>query len=228
MPRGAKPTATDRRAKIAEARRAEILRLRRRRIAVVSGASVAVAAVVAGVIVIAQNHDSGGSKAASAAQGAAQAVPDTSPDTSGIAGLNRFTVSKRNHVTTSVAYGQVPPVGGDHDPVWQNCNGQVYTKALRNENAVHAMEHGSVWVTYTAAAPEADVKALAAKVSQTPYTLMSPYPGQPGAIMLTAWGKQLTVDSASDPRVDKFFAAFVQGPQTPEPGAVCTGGKDKA
>jgi hypothetical protein len=42
--------------------------------------------------------------------------------------------------------------------------------------------------------------------------------------MLTAWGKQLTVDGADDPRVDRFFSQFVQGPQTPEPGATCTGG----
>lgn len=42
--------------------------------------------------------------------------------------------------------------------------------------------------------------------------------------MLTAWGKQVAVDSAKDPRVDQFFAKYVQGPQTPEPGAACTGG----
>jgi hypothetical protein len=42
--------------------------------------------------------------------------------------------------------------------------------------------------------------------------------------MLSAWGKQLTVDSADDPRVSQFFTKYVQGAQTPEPGAACTGG----
>jgi len=42
--------------------------------------------------------------------------------------------------------------------------------------------------------------------------------------MLTAWGHQRTVTSASDPNVDKFFETYVQGRQTPEPGAACTGG----
>jgi hypothetical protein len=32
------------------------------------------------------------------------------------------------------------------------------------------------------------------------------------------------VKSASDPDVAKFFSQFVQGSQTPEPGASCTGG----
>lgn len=225
MAPGAKSPANDRRAKIAEARRVEAQRQRRRRIAVVGGVSLAVIAVAAGVIALAATHDSG--KDSKTATPTGQAVLDTTAGDGGITGLKTYTVPKRTHVTTPVSYGQVPPVGGDHDPVWQNCNGNVYTSPLRNENAVHAMEHGSVWVTYTSAAPEADVKALAAKVSKTPYSLMSPYPGQPGAIMLTAWGKQVTVDSATDPRVDKFFSAFVQGPQTPEPGAVCVGGKDK-
>jgi hypothetical protein len=115
-------------------------------------------------------------------------------------------------------------VGGDHNQVWMNCNGDVYTKALDNMNAVHSLEHGAVWVTYTSKASKADVDALAAKVKKTPYTLMSPDDAQADPIMLTAWGHQRTVTSASDANVDKFFAKFVQGKQTPEPGAACTGG----
>jgi hypothetical protein len=42
--------------------------------------------------------------------------------------------------------------------------------------------------------------------------------------MLSAWGHQRTVTSASDPNVAKFFEKYVQGEQTPEPGAPCTGG----
>ncbi len=65
---------------------------------------------------------------------------------------------------------------------------------------------------------------LAATVGKTPYTLMSPVKEQTGSIMLSAWGKQLTVDSADDPRVTQFFTKYVQGEQTPEPGAACTSG----
>jgi hypothetical protein len=108
--------------------------------------------------------------------------------------------------------------------VWLNCNGNVYTKAVKDENAVHALEHGAVWVTYTDKAKKADVDALAAKVKQTPYTLMSPYANQTSPIELSAWGHQLGVKSADDPKVAKFFETYVQGKQTPEPGASCTGG----
>ncbi|MDF6021505.1 DUF3105 domain-containing protein [Streptomyces sp. JH34] len=132
----------------------------------------------------------------------------------------------RDHVTTEVTYPMEPPVGGNHNPAWLNCDGVVYEKAVPNVNAVHALEHGAVWVTHNAKASGKDVEALASRVRSTPYTLMSPYEGQAGAIMLSAWGKQVTVDSADDPRVARFLAKYVQGAQTPEPGAPCTGGVD--
>ncbi|MFI2782477.1 DUF3105 domain-containing protein [Streptomyces sp. ALB3] len=132
----------------------------------------------------------------------------------------------RDHVTTDVTYPMRPPVGGNHAPAWLNCDGVVYEKTVPDVNAVHALEHGAVWVTYDGKASGADVDALASRVRSTPYSLMSPYEGQPGAIMLSAWGKQVTVDGADDPRVARFFAKYVQGAQTPEPGAPCTGGVD--
>ena len=42
--------------------------------------------------------------------------------------------------------------------------------------------------------------------------------------MATAWGKQLKLESPEDPDLERFVRAYRQGPQTPEPGAVCTGG----
>ncbi|KFK89134.1 membrane protein [Streptomyces sp. JS01] len=143
-----------------------------------------------------------------------------------IEGLKSWDAAKlgRQHVAGAVDYPMKPPVGGDHNASWMNCDGDVYEKALPDVNAVHSLEHGAVWVTYNGSAAETDVAALAERVERTPFTLMSPYAGQEGAITLSAWGKQVTVDSADDRRVDQFLAQYVQGAQTPEPGAPCTGG----
>lgn len=130
----------------------------------------------------------------------------------------------RNHVQSTVDYPMNPPVGGDHNQAWMTCDGTVYTKPIANENAVHSLEHGAVWVTYNDEAADADIKTLSDKVSTTPYTLMSPAKDQSGTIMLSAWGRQLTVKKASDPRIEQFLTKYVQGAQTPEPGAACTGG----
>ncbi|NEE35150.1 DUF3105 domain-containing protein, partial [Streptomyces sp. SID7982] len=133
----------------------------------------------------------------------------------------------QEHVANKVDYPMNPPVGGDHNQVWMNCNADVYTQEIPKENAVHSLEHGAVWVTYNDKASDADIEALTKKVKATPYSLMSPVKDQKDPLMLSAWGKQVTVKNASDDRVDQFFTKYVQGPQTPEPGAACTGGLDK-
>jgi hypothetical protein len=147
-----------------------------------------------------------------------------SPSTGQIDGLATYTDLSRDHVETEVDYPQTPPVGGAHDPAWLTCTGSVYEEPVRDENAVHSMEHGAVWVTYQPDLPEDQVQQLAAVVDGTPYSFMSPYPGIPSPVVLTAWGVQVGVDSASDPRVGEFVAEFANGPQTPEPGASCAGG----
>ncbi|WP_406508898.1 DUF3105 domain-containing protein [Streptomyces sp. NBC_00212] len=219
---------TSRRARIEELRRVEQARQRRGRIVVISSVTAAVVAVAGlvgfGVYEFGKSGDSG-SKAADKTQTEAQAQGGTDAKAQ-IAGEKDWDPKKltRNHVTTKVNYPMKPPVGGDHDQVWMNCGGDVYSKQVPDMNAVHSLEHGAVWVTYTDKASAADVKKLADKVSKTPYSLMSPYKDQAGAIMLSAWGKQVTVNGADDPRVSEFFTKYVQGPQTPEPGAPCTGG----
>ena len=215
----AKKSSAARSARIEEMRRAEQARERRTRILVIAASVVVVAGLVAGTVVLVQSQsDDGGSSTASDGKNAGEFV-------TGKDGVRAWKGELgRNHVTKAVDYPVTPPVGGDHNPVWMNCNGDVYTDELNNANAVHSLEHGAVWVTYNASAGEADVEALAAKVKKTPYTLMSPVDGQKDAIMLSAWGHQRTVTGADDPDVDAFLAKFVQGEQTPEPGAACPTG----
>ncbi|MER6833105.1 DUF3105 domain-containing protein, partial [Streptomyces cellulosae] len=209
-------------ARIEEMRRAEQARERRNRILVVAASVVVVAGLVAGGVVLVQaQSDDGGGSAADDAKSAGTFVTDADGVRAWKGELGR------EHVTKSVDYPVTPPVGGDHNPVWMNCNGDVYEDEIDATNAVHSLEHGAVWVTYNGDAPKADVEALAAKVKKTPYTLMSPVDGQKDPIVLTAWGHQRTVNGATDPAVDAFLEKFVQGQQTPEPGAACTGGLSK-
>ena len=151
--------------------------------------------------------------------------PSVSPAAAGqIDGLVTYTDLARDHVDSEVDYPQLPPVGGAHDPAWLTCTGTVYDEPVRDENAVHSMEHGAVWVTYQPDLPKDQVAALAGVVEGTPYSLLSPYPGIDSPVVLTAWDVQLSVDSATDQRVAEFVAEFANGPQTPEPGASCDGG----
>ncbi|WP_046733581.1 DUF3105 domain-containing protein [Streptomyces humi] len=212
----------ERKARIEQMRRAEQARERRNRILTIGASVVVVAGLIVGGVVLV-NSQSDKSDSASDAKGGSSG--DSGHFVTGSDGVRTWTGKlARTHVAGTVKYPMHPPVGGNHNPVWLNCNGNVYTKAVKDENAVHALEHGAVWVTYTDKAGKSDVDKLAAKVKQTPYSLMSPYADQTSPIELSAWGHQLSVKSADDPKVGKFFETYVQGKQTPEPGASCTGG----
>ncbi|WP_030586182.1 DUF3105 domain-containing protein [Streptomyces anulatus] len=204
---------------------------RNRAIAIGLSAAVVAGLVTFGSYLLLENSEAGEkSDDASAAQDGKHpgGHGDSHGDAKGgaVEGLRSWDAAKldREHVAGPVDYPMKPPVGGDHNASWMNCDGDVYEKPLPDVNAVHSLEHGAVWVTYNGTAAERDVDALAERVEKTPFTLMSPYAGQEGAIMLSAWGKQVTVDSADDRRVEQFLTQYVQGAQTPEPGAPCTGG----
>ncbi|MDQ5852171.1 MAG: DUF3105 domain-containing protein [Chloroflexota bacterium] len=129
-----------------------------------------------------------------------------------------------NHTEGPVTYAQIPPAGGPHNPVQQNCG--IYDQPVRNENAVHSLEHGAVWITYRPDLPAADVERLRSLARGHSHVLLSPYPELPAPVVASAWGVQLKVDSASDPRLALFIDRYerVGGPETPEVGATCRGG----
>ena len=144
-------------------------------------------------------------------------------DGSGIEGVETFS-NTGNHVQDTVEYEQTPPAGGNHNPVWLNCG--VYTEPVPNEYAVHALEHGAVWVTYDPAqVSEADIAALESKLPDT-YTVLSPYEGMDTPIAVSAWNAQLKVDSADDERIDEFIQAYWRSTSAPEPNALCSNGYD--
>ncbi len=136
-----------------------------------------------------------------------------------IEGVKQYTQTERDHVQGEVVYEENPPVGGKHSQTWVACNGNVYDKSVPNEQAVHALEHGAVWISYQPTLSSEQIDALRKKVRG--YTFMSPLAEQNAPVVLTAWNNQLSLQSVDDPRIDKFLAKFRQGPQTPEPGATC-------
>ena len=127
------------------------------------------------------------------------------------------------HTLEAVNYPQTPPAGGEHNPTWLNCG--IYKESVPNVYAVHALEHGAIWVTYD---PKLSAEALAALRQHLPstYVVLSPYVGLPAPIVLSAWNAQLLVQTPDDPRLPRFFEEYWRNQKVPEPGALCTGGID--
>ncbi|MFB7721792.1 DUF3105 domain-containing protein [Nocardia sp. NPDC056100] len=181
-----------------------------------------IAAGVAGILLWPQN--AGGDSAAAADEFVPTAT-DHDPSTR-IDGVVRKDYPAGVHVAANqrVAYTQSPPFGGAHDSSWLPCTGVNYTVPIRNENAVHALEHGAVWITYNPTTLGVDgVSVLTGQVGAKPYMLLSPYPGLDTPISLQSWGHQLKLTDARDPRVGQFITALRLNPYTyPEPGASCS------
>ena len=129
----------------------------------------------------------------------------------------------RNHKAGVLQYDSTPPVGGNHSPIWADCAGTVYPAAIANENAVHSLEHGALWITYKPGLAQTDIARLSALVNGKDGMAMSPFPGLASPISIQSWGYQLSVDSATDPRIQKFITALLHNSNTtPEVGASCS------
>ncbi|MBU5424597.1 DUF3105 domain-containing protein [Cellulomonas hominis] len=204
-----RPTAAERQARLAAVRAEQRSKERRRTVTIASVAGVLVLALVgvsAWVIL-----DAGRENAALEAQ-AEQAID-------GVEQIDGLTF---NHVTTAVDYAQDPPAGGDHNAAWLNCG--VYTEPVPDENAVHSLEHGAVWITYDPALPADQVAALEALAAGQSYVIVSPYEGLDSAVAASAWGYQLKVDSADDERLAVFVQKYLLNPELAEVGAPCSNG----
>ena len=140
-----------------------------------------------------------------------------------IEGVETFELAT-DHVDGTVDYEQTPPAGGPHNAVWLNCG--VYTEPQANENAVHSMEHGAVWVTYDPAQVSADDIETLEGYLPSSYAILSPYEGMDTPIAVSAWNAQLKVDSADDERITEFFEEYWRSQNAPEPNATCSGAID--
>jgi hypothetical protein len=152
-----------------------------------------------------------------------------SPTASGdIEGAVIFPDPGQGHEDGDLTYSQDVPVGGIHNPEWQNCG--IYDQPVRTENAIHSMEHGAVWIAYQPTLPAEQVEILRNLVreeqasSQERTILLAPKPDVQDPIVATAWRVQLRLEDASDPRLVQFLRTYQKGPYYPEPGASCTFG----
>jgi hypothetical protein len=182
---------------------------RNRRIALISGITVAVAVIgllITSIVLTPQSpsYTAGGGSGAE------------------IEGVQTFE-NTAAHVQTPVSYPQTPPAGGEHNPTWLNCG--VYTEAVPDENAVHAQEHGALWITYDPAISDEDLSTLRGLLPST-YVILSPFDDLPSPVVLSGWNTQLAVDSVDDERIPEFIQEYWQSNSVPEPGAPCTGGID--
>ena len=134
--------------------------------------------------------------------------------------VETWDITDRAHTMDDVTYPQDPPAGGSHAPVWLACG--VYDEPVREENAVHDLEHGTVWITHDPDLSDADRETLAGQLPDN--GIMSPREDLPAPVVVTVWGAQLQLDGADDRRLALFLEEYGDGHTAPEFGVSCEGG----
>ena len=148
---------------------------------------------------------------------APRATATTATTRPAIEGVQTYEVVQ-GHAAGSVSYPQVPPVGGLHNPVWQQCG--FYDQPIENEKAVHSLEHGAIWITFRPDLPQDQIDGLATLARSRNYILVSRWEtGLPAPVVVTGWGRQLQLQSTTDPRMLEFIRVYAG--QGPELNAAC-------
>jgi Protein of unknown function (DUF3105) len=143
----------------------------------------------------------------------AQPLPENPPE-----GIEVYPSTTNRTVEGPIQYDRKPPTNGDHAPLWQNCG--FYQEPIQDRHAVHSMDHGVVWITYSPHLPQQQLETLRSYGNEN-YVIVSPYPGQDAPVIATSWRIQLQLNSASDPRLDQFVNEFKISELAPLSGNRC-------
>jgi hypothetical protein len=140
-----------------------------------------------------------------------------------IPGVVYFEIDSMQHSPDPIEYEMMPPAGGRHHMVWQDCG--FYDDLIVTEQGVHSQEHGAVWITYDPGLDEEQLALLEELATRQQYVLVSPFLDLPSPVVASVWGAQLQLERADDPRLELFIREFAGN--GPEPGAPCFGGSSE-
>ena len=145
-----------------------------------------------------------------------QPLPENPPE-----GVVTYPATTNETVEGEIEYAQSPPTNGDHAPLWQNCGS--YSEPINDANAVHSLDHGVVWITYSPGLSQGEIGALRSYAAEE-YVIVSPYPDQDAPVIATAWRNQIELDGADDPRLRQFVDGYRVSELAPLSGNRCERG----
>lgn len=145
-----------------------------------------------------------------------EAVPVASP----VEGTVDYPIVGRNHIAAGAAgsgYNSDPPSSGPHWP--SPAKNGVYDAQLPDEQLIHNLEHGHVWIVYKPDAPDEVKNKLREIVNDDDWkVVLEPRDKNETTIALVSWGRVLKLDQLDEGKVKDFIRTYRnRGPEkTPD------------
>lgn len=110
-------------------------------------------------------------------------------------------------------YNSNPPTSGSHYAVPADWG--IYDQELPDEQLIHNLEHGGIWLSYKDPADTEIVSALKELVADYPTkVILTPRPRNDALIAAAAWGRLLKLESVDEKLIKQFIKAFInKGPE---------------
>lgn len=137
-----------------------------------------------------------------------------------IEGVEEFEIPGREHITQGTKatnHNSNPPTSGSHWP--EPIKNGIYDKPIPDEQAIHNLEHGYVWITYKSDTPSEIVDNLKKIVEEDNWKIiMSERDENETQIVLVAWGRLLKFADPDYEKIKKFIKVYRnRGPErTPD------------
>jgi FtsP/CotA-like multicopper oxidase with cupredoxin domain len=116
-----------------------------------------------------------------------------------IQGTQHVAIGQKNHD----AYNSNPPSSGWHyakAPKWG-----IYKKEIPDESALHAVEHGGIWISYTGVTDEQIDELVSIQKTNNGAVIMSPREKNDTSIAVVSWGKVMKLDEVNTELIQEFI-----------------------
>src|SRR3989338_9292633 len=116
-------------------------------------------------------------------------------------------IQGRDHISVGSShpeYNSNPPTSGPHYA--QPTPWGVYQDELKDENVIHSMEHGGIWISYQSGIDDetkAKIEAIGKKYSGS--VVVSPRSTNDSSIALASWGRLEKLSSFDEARILEFI-----------------------
>ena len=128
--------------------------------------------------------------------------------------VEELEVEGANHVGAgqTVSYSTNPPTSGSH---WTNpADWRFFDKSLPDEQLVHNIEHGGIWISYKGLSSENIDRLKDIAKNNSNSVVVTNRENNDDSIVVVSWGRMMRLDEVDEALIQKYINTYIN--QSPE------------